>query len=240
MRIDTFNYKDQLYLDMVGGKQTGELYILYSFVNMMWQNAHIYIFHSTDYGRTFEIYHPFAKGNEPVLANFSSDTTEGEMPFTVDFCNFSIGDIQQYEWDFENDGIIDSYEETPNWTYQDTGYYSVKLTITGPDSTNTFLKENYIHVVKTTGFDEYLQPEVICYPNPFSKYITFDFIQDYSVCKIFIFDISGKHIKTIHKPANTGKVIWDGTERNGVKCNAGIYFVKIEKNSFEKKILLTN
>ena len=134
--IDTFNYSDHYYLDMVGGRQTGELYILYSFVNMLWQNAHVYIYHSLDYGKTFEVFHPFAKGNEPVLANFSTDTTEGEMPFTVDFCNFSIGDIQQYEWDFDNDGIIDSYDETPTWIYQDTGYYSARLTITGPDSSN--------------------------------------------------------------------------------------------------------
>ncbi len=151
--VDTFNITGYNNIGFEGGQQAGELYILYNFINMMWQIAHIYIYYSTDYGKTYEVFHPFSKGDEPVLANFSSDTTEGEMPFTVDFCNFSIGDIQQYEWDFENDGIIDSYEETPSWTYQDTGYYSVRLTITGPDSSNTFVKENYIHVYNLTGID---------------------------------------------------------------------------------------
>lgn len=73
---------------------------------------------------------------------------------TVDFINFSIGEIQQYEWDFENDGIIDSWEQFPTFTYSDTGYYSVSLRITGPDSSNTFVKENYIHVQQTTGLNE--------------------------------------------------------------------------------------
>jgi hypothetical protein len=237
--IDTFNFSDHYYLDMVGGRQTGEIYILYSFVNMLWQNAHVYIYHSLDYGKTFEVFHPFAKGNEPVLANFSTDTTEGEMPFTVEFCNFSIGDIQQYEWDFDNNSSIDSYEESPFWTYQETGYYSVKLTITGTDSSNIFLKENYIHVVKTTGMNETPQPEFLYYPNPFGNYIIFDFVHDHYARKISIFDILGNQITTIRKPSGTGKVFWDGTDGNGARCNPGIYFVKIEGNAFSKKILLT-
>ena len=133
---------------ITGGRQNGELYIVMYFINMMWQNAHTYIFHSTDYGVTFEVFHPFSKGQEPVLANFSTTTKEGYQPLTVDFCNFSIGNIQEYEWDFDNDGIIDSYEESPSWTYSEPGTYSVRLTITAgtPDSTNTFVKEDYITI----------------------------------------------------------------------------------------------
>ncbi|MBI9037294.1 MAG: PKD domain-containing protein [Bacteroidales bacterium] len=132
-----------------GGRQNGELYLLYNFVNMMWQNAHTYIFHSTDYGVTFEVFHPFAKGQEPVLANFSSTTKEGNQPLTAEFCNFSIGNIQHYEWDFNNDGVVDSNEESPSWTYTEPGNYSVSLTITAgtPDSSNTFVKDDYITVL---------------------------------------------------------------------------------------------
>ncbi|MBI9039453.1 MAG: hypothetical protein JEY97_15075 [Bacteroidales bacterium] len=54
-----------------------------------------------------------------------------------------------YEWDFDNDGVIDSNEESPSWTYTELGTYSVSLTITAgtPDSTNTFVKEGYITVL---------------------------------------------------------------------------------------------
>jgi len=194
--IDSYNFPESFSLGVLGGKQTGEIYLHYNFANMMYQNAHIYIFHSIDYGKTFEVFHPFAKGNEPALSNFSSDTTEGEMPFIVDFCNFSIGDIQQYEWDFQNDGIIDSYEETPSWSYQDTGYYSVKLTITGPDSSNTFVKENYIHVYSTTGMENNFQNEIIdftCYPNPFFQNTSLRFITTKPTnLNIKVYNISGK------------------------------------------------
>ncbi|MBI9038762.1 MAG: PKD domain-containing protein, partial [Bacteroidales bacterium] len=135
--------------DIVGGRSNGEIYMSLKFINMMWQNAHTYILHSTDYGVTFEVFHPFAKGQEPVLANFSTTSTEGNQPLSVEFCNFSIGNIQLYEWDFDNDGIIDSNEESPSWTYTEPGTYSVSLKITAgsPDSTNTFVKENYITVL---------------------------------------------------------------------------------------------
>ena len=146
--IEKFNLPDDFYSYYItGGRQTGELYIIYNFGSMMWQNAHIYIFHSTDYGVTFEVFHPFAKGQEPVLSNFSTPVKEGNQPLTVEFCNFSVGNIQEYQWDFDNDGVIDSYEESPTWTYQNTGYYSVKLTLVGPDSSNAFVKENYITVL---------------------------------------------------------------------------------------------
>ena len=145
--IEHYNFYNNC--SITGGRQNGELYVVMYFINMMWQNAHTYIFHSTDYGVTFEVFHPFAKGLEPVLANFSTTTNEGNSPLTVDFCNFSIGNIQLYEWDFNNDGIIDSYEESPSWTYSEPGTYSVSLTITAgtPDSTNTFVKEDYITVL---------------------------------------------------------------------------------------------
>jgi len=148
--IERFNFNSYYSYYITGGKQTGEVYILCNFVNMMWQNAHTYIFHSTDHGVPFEVFHPFAKGQEPVLANFSTTTKEGNQPLTVEFCNFSIGNIQLYEWDFDNDGVIDSYEESPSWTYTDPGTYSVSLTITAgsPDSTNTFVKEDYITVLQ--------------------------------------------------------------------------------------------
>ena len=146
--VDTFNIVNFSSVGLDGGNESGELFLKYSFSNLMQQNRHLYIFHSMDYGRTFEVFHPFSKGIEPIMANFSTTTKEGNQPFTVEFCNFSIGNIQLYEWDFDNDGVIDSYEESPSWTYSELGTYSVSLTITtgSPDSTNTFVKEDYITV----------------------------------------------------------------------------------------------
>jgi len=236
--IDTFNFSDDYNVGMIGGRQEGEVYLLYSFVKWMWNVAHVYIFHSTDYGKTFEVFHPFAKGNQPVLANFSSDITEGEMPFTVDFCNFSIGEIQQYEWDFENDGIIDSWEQSPTHTYNDTGYYSVSLKITGPDSSNTFVKENYIHVHHTTGLNEIEQSTFDCYPNPFNDQITIDFSKSKIPETIKIFDINGKLVKRLDKPKSKKQIVWDGRDDLGRKCKSGIYYITTNSKAQSQKIIL--
>jgi PKD repeat protein len=128
---------------------------------MMWQNAHTYILHSTDYGKTFEVFHPFSKGDQPVLANFASAQTEGIAPFTINWCNFSIGESLTYEWDFNNDGTIDSNEESPVYTYEEAGVYSVKLSVVGSDSTNSFIKEDYITVYPFPVQPQDLTAEVI-------------------------------------------------------------------------------
>ena len=95
-------------------------------------------------------------------AGFIADKTYGELPLTVNYINISETygtEITGYEWDFENDGIIDSYEESPTMTYSETGNYSVKLIITGLNEgefiSDTFLNENYIHVCYfESGFDQ--------------------------------------------------------------------------------------
>jgi PKD repeat protein len=173
INTNQFNLENDYSLEIIGGRQSGELYLMYNFVSMGWQNAHIYIFHSIDYGITFEVFHPFAKGEELLLANFSA--TEKEVPITssVDFSNFSIGDIQEYQWDFDNDGIIDSYDRIPVYTYADTGWYSVKLTIVGADSSNSFVKQDYIHVIDTTtDINEMQLNEFAIAPNPFMDQLT--------------------------------------------------------------------
>ena len=251
---DEFLIKNELNIinyysyDIEGGTEEGEFFLLYNFVNLMWQNAHIYIYHSTDYGVTFEVFHPFSKGNEPVLSNFSTIIQEGEQPLEVEFCNYSIGEVSEYQWDFENDGTIDSYEQSPIHIYPDTGYYSVRLTIIGTDSSNTFLREDYIHVKKLTGLNNSLSnSKFTCYPNPFTEKvkITYNSNGKPSNNLIMIYNNTGKLIKTIipvnKKITNKNHVIWDGTDENGDKCNAGFYYVNLNmKNSPAKKILLIN
>ena len=84
-----------------------------------------------------------------IVAEFSADKTLGYSPLDVQFTDLSSStySIDTCEWDFDNDGIIDSYEQNPAYTYADTGSYSVSLTITDiSDSTDTEIKTNYIIV----------------------------------------------------------------------------------------------
>ena len=220
--IDEFNLISSYSLDIEGGRQEGEIYILYNFINQLWQNAHIYIYHSTDYGVTFEVFHPFAKGNEPVLANFSTAQKEVQLTTPVEFSNYSIGDIQEYQWDFNNDGTIDSYEETPIHIYQDTGYYSVKLSVVGTDSTNTFIKEDYIHIIDTTTFiKEEILTDITVAPNPFDNELYINFNNANSNYKISVYNLQGKKvIEQDVKQNKTSKLIF-------YNIPSGIYFLKI-------------
>jgi len=82
----------------------------------------------------------------PVEAEFSADPLNGTVPLEVQFTDASIGDITGWEWDFENDGIIDSNEQNPLFTYSEIGIYSVSLTVTDGMTTDTETKVDYIEV----------------------------------------------------------------------------------------------
>ncbi len=81
---------------------------------------------------------------QPISAHFGSDVTSGALPLTVNFADSSQGLITAWEWDF-GDGTT-STEKNPSHTYENTGNYSVSLTVHAPDSSDTIIKENYITV----------------------------------------------------------------------------------------------
>ncbi|MDZ4182448.1 MAG: PKD domain-containing protein [Candidatus Cloacimonadaceae bacterium] len=73
---------------------------------------------------------------EPVTANFSAAPLSGHVPLTVVFDDQSIVDasltsttLTAWRWDFDNDGIIDSYQQNPTHVYTQPGVYSVRLTV---------------------------------------------------------------------------------------------------------------
>jgi len=82
-------------------------------------------------------------------AAFSASLTSGTAPLTVDFINQSTGGDGSltYQWDFDNDGTVDSDEVNPSCSYNAAGTYSVKLTVTDADSDVDILtKTDYISV----------------------------------------------------------------------------------------------
>lgn len=82
-------------------------------------------------------------------ADFTGSPTSGTGPLTVNFTNNSTGYDQPltYEWDFDNDGTIDSTALNPSYTYNNQVTYTVKLTVTDSDgSTNILIRTDYIDV----------------------------------------------------------------------------------------------
>jgi len=132
-------------IGVTGGRQEGELYMLVIYLQMMGQRRHVYIYHSLDYGETFTIYHPVSIGPDPIYANFIAEDTLVEPGDTVQFTDLS-NDAETWEWDFDNDGTINSYEQNPTCIYQDTGNYTVKLLITGEAVQDYAIRYDYISV----------------------------------------------------------------------------------------------
>ncbi len=90
------------------------------------------------------LYHE--EGWDQLIADFSADSTQGIAPLTVQFTDLSIGNPISWQWDFENDGTIDSYDQNPNWIYNEVGTYTVSLTVSDGTDEDTEIKEDYITV----------------------------------------------------------------------------------------------
>ncbi len=100
-------------------------------------------------GATGEATTTAAISDTSPTADFIATPTSGPAPLTVNFTNNSTGyDLPlTYQWDFDNNGSIESIAQNPSATYTE-GIYSVKLTVTDSDGSppNTLTRENYITV----------------------------------------------------------------------------------------------
>ncbi len=90
-----------------------------------------------------------------LVAAFSSDVQTGTAPLTVQFTDQSTGNgITDWTWDFENDGTVDSIEQSPSFTYDTTGNYTVNLTVTNAVGSDSEVKTDYITVTSLPSIDE--------------------------------------------------------------------------------------
>ncbi|MBN2413751.1 PKD domain-containing protein [candidate division KSB1 bacterium] len=77
-------------------------------------------------------------------ANFGAEPTTGERPLTVQFADSSTGLVTSRLWDF-GDGN-GSTGQNPLHTFDETGSYTVTLTVVGPGGTDSKTREDYIKV----------------------------------------------------------------------------------------------
>jgi PKD repeat protein len=235
---------------IVGGRQPGEIYMLVEYTQLMHTIQHTYIWHSTDYGETFSVYNTFSYGPEPYFANFIASPTTGQAPLTVQFTDISSGENnQEWYWDFDGDGVIDSNEQHPEYTYQEQGIYRVSLTIFGSGQSETTATQEII-VTDSSGTDNYELEignyKLNNYPNPFNPSTTIQFNSEHNQqneqIELEIYNIKGQRVKQfkIHNSTfNINEVVWDGTDSTNNSVSSGIYFYKLNvKNSPIKKMIL--
>jgi len=80
------------------------------------------------------------------VADFTARPRTGTAPLNVQFLDSSTGVPTSWAWDFENDGIVDSTERSPQFTYTIPGTYTVKLTATNAQGTDDEVKVGHVVV----------------------------------------------------------------------------------------------
>jgi formylglycine-generating enzyme required for sulfatase activity len=80
------------------------------------------------------------------VASFTATPTSGNAPLTVQFTDTSTPNPSSWQWDFNNDGTIDSTQQNPSWTYTGNGVYSVRLVATNFVGSGTVTRSNLVFV----------------------------------------------------------------------------------------------
>ena len=88
---------------------------------------------------------------QPLAAvSFTATPSSGVRPLTVAFTDTSTNTPVAWEWDFNNDGVIDSTDQNPTFEYTAVGTYSVRLTVTNAGGTSSTLVADLITVTVGT------------------------------------------------------------------------------------------
>ncbi len=143
------------------GTAVGAVYAQDTFIQFLQGCGKVYPFGGTFTPRVFNGVIHYQPGTG-LFANFSATGASGPAPRTVNFTDLSYSSdpagVQSWAWDFENDGIIDSFQQNPSFVYVTPGTYTVALTVTDASfPASTIVKTNFVTVgqyvfdVQTTG-----------------------------------------------------------------------------------------
>jgi formylglycine-generating enzyme required for sulfatase activity len=81
----------------------------------------------------------------PPEASFTAANTFGALPLVVQFADSSTNAPTSWQWDFTNDGIVDSIQQNPSFTCTTAGVYSVRLVATNLGGASTSVRTSLIY-----------------------------------------------------------------------------------------------
>jgi PKD repeat protein len=125
-------------------------------INNYWNTQDTTVINSMIYDRNddigcvnFIVYDSILTAPDPntpsfAVANFVASPTVGDSPLLVNFTDQSIDSFNSWAWVFGDGGT--STDQDPTYTYNTPGTYSVTLTVTGPNGSDTLTKTDYIVV----------------------------------------------------------------------------------------------
>jgi PKD repeat protein len=168
----------------------------------------------------------------PLAANFTAEPKIGPEPLTVQFTDRSTGNITSWLWNFD-DGTT-SIGKNPVHTFYDPHSYTVSLTVTGPDGSDTETKTAYIQGFTPSIPEANFSKEPISMDAP----MTVQFIDESSCPAHYIIRGNGIIVGTMES-ADLGGIstwLWDfgdsetSNERNPAHTykNPGTYTVTLK------------
>ena len=186
--------------------------------------------------------------NSAILsADFIADTTYGFIPFDVNFTDLSTGEgITNWEWDFDNDGAIDSDEQNPTFSYSTFGVFTVRLIVSNELASDTMVKNAYITADSTVGLCNHKDDFVFnIFPNPFNDYTTISYKLDKtSEVRVEIYSVEGRHITTLlplrKQLEGDYKLQWNRNNNEGRQSERGAYIIRftIDEETSVKKLMV--
>ncbi|MCD4729910.1 MAG: FG-GAP-like repeat-containing protein, partial [Bacteroidales bacterium] len=96
-----------------------------------------------------------------IRAGFNISDTLELINNSVQFTDFSTSNVTSWQWDFENDGIIDDVTQNPTWSFNSLGTYSVKFIVSDGINTDSIIKENLIEISDHLGFTQILVGDIV-------------------------------------------------------------------------------
>lgn len=169
--------------------------------------------------------------DDTIQADFQAEDTVIYAGRPVKFTDLSSGNPTFHKWDFEGATPAISYDTNPFILYYDTGYYDVKLFVSGLNGSDTLLRENYIHVIS----DEEPLPPGWEYNTTISQHTII--VTEESYPRIFETPIQpGDYIGVFYEDDNNelkcgGAVEWPGSGNTAVVAQGNNFFTS-EKDGF--------
>ena len=108
-----------------------------------------------------------------LSAAFSVDVDSGAVPLSVQFFDQSVpqDSIILREWDLDGDGITDSQESNPRYTYEIPGKYTVALIVADSSGRDTARYTGFVEVAPVPEAEIVCNIRVVEYSVPVAKYV---------------------------------------------------------------------
>lgn len=152
-----------------------------------------------------------------LYAKFTCSDTIGSAPLTVYFNNLSYGSPEVVKWDFNNDNVIDSYEQNPTYTFNEEGIYFIKLIIENDKEIDSTIRKIIIKQPINL-YETSLKNKISIYPIPAKEKIFLKNEQNEDIKAIEILDIQGNVVLSYNSPIEFINI---------TELQNGIYFIKI-------------